>query len=39
MLMFGHLYIALDKAFFFFSPKKYLYISYFTTKTYVVGTH
>ena len=30
-------YIALDKA--LFSTKKYLYFSYFSTKTYVVGTH
>ena len=29
--------IALDKE--LFSTKKYLYFSYFTTKTYVVGTH
>ena len=29
--------IALDKA--LFSTKKYLYFSYFSTKTYVVGTH
>ena len=28
---------ALDKA--LFSIKKYLYFSYFSTKTYVVGTH
>ena len=31
--------IALDKALFFFSTKKYLYFSYFSMKTYVVGTH
>ena len=31
------LYIALDTA--LFSTKKYLYFSYFSTKTYVVGTH
>ena len=29
--------IALDKA--LFSTKKYLYFSYFSTKTYVEGTH
>ena len=29
--------IALDKV--LFSTKKYLYFSYFLTKTYVVGTH
>ena len=29
--------IALDKT--LFSTKKYLYFSYFSTKTYVVGTH
>ena len=29
--------IVLDKA--LFSTKKYLYFSYFSTKTYVVGTH
>ena len=29
--------IILDNA--LFSTKKYLYFSYFTTKTYVVGTH
>ena len=29
--------IALDKA--LFSTEKYLYFSYFSTKTYVVGTH
>ena len=29
--------IALDKV--LFSTKKYLYFSYFSTKTYVVGTH
>ena len=29
--------IALDGS--FFSTKKYLYFSYFLTKTYVVGTH
>ena len=31
------LYIALDKG--LFTTKKYLYFSYFSTKTYVVGTH
>ena len=30
-------YTALDKA--LISNKKYLYFSYFSTKTYVVGTH
>ena len=30
-------HIAHDKA--LFSTKKYLYFSYFSTKTYVVGTH
>ena len=29
--------IALDKV--LFSTEKYLYFSYFSTKTYVVGTH
>ena len=29
--------IALDKA--LFATKKYLYFSYFSTETYVVGTH
>ena len=32
-----HAYIALDKA--LFSTRKYLCFSYFSTKTYVVGTH
>ena len=31
-------HISLDKAL-FFSTKKYLYFSYFSMKTYVVGTH
>ena len=30
--------MALDKAF-FFSMKKYEYFSYFSAKTYIVGTH
>ena len=34
-IIFG--YIALDKA--LFSSKRYLYFSYFSMKTYVVGTH
>ena len=33
----ANIHVALDKA--LFSSKKYLYFSYFSTKTYVVGTH